>query len=53
MKAKKLSTLLEGEVLAMWLELSKEQKTSYSDAKAKMGLVQFALMDDFITDDYF
>ena len=35
-KAKKLPALLEGEVLAMWLELSEEQKVSYSDAKAKM-----------------
>lgn len=36
MKAKKLLTLLEGEVLATWFELSEEQKASYSDAKAKM-----------------
>ena len=35
-KAKKLLTLLEGEALATWLELSEEQKASYSGAKAKM-----------------
>ena len=51
MKAKKLPTLLEGEALATWLELSEEQKASYSDAKAKMierlGPMQFVSMDDF------
>ena len=50
-KAKKLPTLLEGEALATWLELSEEQKASYSGAKAKMierlGLMQFVSMDDF------
>ena len=51
MKAKKLPTLLEGEALATWLELSEEQKASYTDAKAKMierlGPMQFVSMDDF------
>ena len=50
-KAKKLPTLLEGEALATWLELSEEQKASYSGAKAKMierlGPMQFVSMDDF------
>ena len=51
MKAKKLPTLLEGEALATWLELSEEQKASYTDAKAKMierlGPMQFVSMIDF------
>ena len=51
MKAKKLPTLLEGEALATWLELSEEQKASYSASKAKMieqmGPMQFVSMDDF------
>ena len=50
MKAKKLPTLLEGELLATWLKLREEQKVS-CDAKAKMierlGLMQFVLMNDF------
>ena len=51
MKAKKLPTLLEGEALAVWLELSAEQQASYDAAKAKitkaMAPVQFVSLDDF------
>ena len=51
LKAKKLPTLLEGEALAIWLELSTEQQASYDAAKAKitkaMAPVQFVLLDDF------
>ena len=50
MKAKKLPTLLEGELLATWLKLREEQKVS-CDAKAKMierlGLMEFVLMNNF------
>ena len=34
-KAKILPTLLEGEVLAVWLELSKTEQKNHKDAKAK------------------
>ena len=50
-KAKKLPTLLEGEALAVWLELSTEQQASYDTAKAKivkaMAPVRFVSLDDF------
>ena len=50
-KAKRLPTLLEGEALAVWLELSEDEQKDYKVAKAKilerMGPVQFILMDDF------
>ena len=50
LKAKKLPTLLEGEALAIWLELSTEQQASYDVAKAKitkaMAPVQFVSLDD-------
>ena len=50
-KAKRLPTLLEGEALAVWLELSKTEQKAYSDAKAKiiqrMGPMQFTSMDNF------
>ena len=50
-KAKRLPTLLEGEALAVWLELSKAEQKRYKDAKAKlierMGPMQFTSMDDF------
>ena len=36
MEAKKLPTLLEGEVLAIWLELSTEEKGNYETSKAKI-----------------
>ena len=35
-KAKKLPTLLEGEALAIWLELTTEEKGSYMTSKAKI-----------------
>ena len=50
-KAKKLPTLLEGELLAIWLELSEEQQGSYKTAKAKiikaMAPAHFVSLDDF------
>ena len=50
-KAKKLPTLLEGEPLAIWLELSEEQRGSYETVKAKiikaMAPVRFTSLDDF------
>ena len=50
-KAKRLPTLLEGEALAVWLELSEAEQKDYKAAKAKMlermGPVQFVSMDDF------
>ena len=50
-KAKKLPTLLEGEALAVWLELSEEQRGTYATAKAKitkaMAPVRFVSLDDF------
>ena len=33
MKAKKLPTLLEGEAIAMWFELTSKEQESYSTAK--------------------
>ena len=36
MKAKKLPTLLEGEALAIWIELTTEEKASYATSKAKI-----------------
>ena len=51
LKAKKLPTLLEGEPLAIWLELSEEQQANYETAKAKiikaMVPVRFVSLDDF------
>ena len=45
MKAKKLPTLLEGEALAIWLELTEAEKANYQDSKgkliARMALVKF------------
>ena len=35
-KAKRLPALLEGEALAVWLELNKDKQKSYKDAKAKI-----------------
>ena len=42
-KAKKLPTLLEGEVLAIWLELTTEEKATYGTSKSKI----IELVDDF------
>ena len=51
MKVKKLPTLLEGEALVTWLELTVEQQASYDQAKKnileRMGPVWFVSMDDF------
>ena len=51
MKAKKMPTLLEGEALVTWLELTAEQQASYDLAKKnileRMGPVRFVSMDDF------
>ena len=51
LKAKKLLTLLEGEPLAIWLELSEEQRANYETAKAKiikaMAPVRFVSLDNF------
>ena len=50
-KAKKFPTLLEGEALAVWLELSEEQRGTYATAKAKitkaMAPIRFVSLDDF------
>ena len=50
-KAKRSPTLLEGEALAVWLELSEAKQKSYKDAKANiidhMGPMQFTSMDNF------
>ena len=51
LKSKKLPTLLEGEALAVWLELTTEQQGSYQTAKSKiierMEPVRFVSFDDF------
>ena len=51
LKAKKLPTLLEGEVLVTWLELTCEQQSNYELAKTKilerMGPIRFVSMGDF------
>ena len=50
-KARKLPTLLEGEALAIWLELSKEQKADYEVAKEqlikKMAPTEFVSLEEF------
>lgn len=50
-KALKLPTLLEGEALAVWLELSKDERANYEDAKKgmikKMAPQSFVCMIDF------
>ena len=49
--ATRLPTLLEGEALAVWLELNKDEQKSYKDVKAKiieqMSPVQFVSIDGF------
>lgn len=50
-KALKLPTLLEGEALAVWLELSTEQRTDYAVAKehliTKMAPTEFVSLEEF------
>ena len=50
-KARKFPTLLEGEVLAIWLELSEEQKADYKVAKEqlikKMVPTEFVSLEEF------
>ena len=45
--------LLEGEALAVWLELNEDEQKSYKDAKAKiierMSPVQFVSIDNFLS----
>ena len=47
----KLRTLLEGEALAVWLELAPEDQRDNKTAKrkitARMSLVRFVLLEDF------
>ena len=50
-QALKLPTLLEGEALAIWLELSTEQKADYAVAKehliTKMAPTEFVSLEEF------
>jgi len=50
-KALKLPTLLEGEALASWMELTDEQQGSYEEAKKRlletMMPIEFVSLDDF------
>ena len=50
-KALKLPTLLEGEALAVWLEMSEEEQASYNSAekklKEKMRPAEFVTLDEF------
>ena len=51
MKTLKLHTLLEGEVLAIWMDLSVEEKDSYETAKqtltSKLTPASFVTLDEF------
>lgn len=51
MKAKKLPTLLEGEAVAVWFELTSEEQASYSTVKDKiikqMAPANFVLLGGF------
>ena len=51
LKAKKLPTLLQGEALAIWLEMSEAEKASYKESKekliAQMAPVKFVSLGDF------
>ena len=53
MMALKLPTLLEGEALAVWMDLSEDQQKSYNDSKAAvlehMAPATFVSLDDFHT----
>ena len=50
-KALKLPTLLEGEALAVWLELSEEQQETYATAKKEISTalmpMEFVSLDEF------
>ena len=50
-KAKKLPTLLEGEALAAWMELTEEEKADYSVTKGKlikkMAPLEFVSLEEF------
>ena len=50
-KALKLPTLLEGEALAVWMELSEAEKEDYTSAKtqmiSRMVPVRFVSLEDF------
>ena len=50
-KAIKLPTLLEGEALAVWMELSEEQQSDYKQAKEKitdkLAPLKFEALDNF------
>jgi len=50
-KAKKLPTLLEGEALAVWLELTDKQQNDYAEMKKEMLKtmlpLNFVSLDDF------
>lgn len=51
MMALKLPTLLEGEALAIWMDLTEDQQKSFTDAKAavieRMAPAAFISLDDF------
>ena len=51
MQAKKMPTLLEGEALAIWLDLSEDDQKNYSEAKKKiighLAPMSFVSLDDF------
>ena len=50
MQAKKMPTLLEGEALAIWLDLSEDDQKNYSEAKKIIGHLapmSFVSLDDF------
>ena len=51
MQAKKMPTLLEGEALAVWLDLSEDDQKNYSEAKkkiiARLAPMSFVSLDDF------
>ena len=51
-QALKLPTFLEGEALAVWLELTEEEQADYSTVKekltSKLRPAQFVSLDEFI-----
>ena len=51
MQAKKMPTLLEGEALAVWLDLSEDDQKDYNEAKkkiiARLAPMSFVSLDDF------